>query len=231
MPAKESDLHSGHRQRLKKRFLEEDLDRFELHNAIELLLFFGIPRRDTNPLAHELLDTFGSFSAIFDAPYGELIKLKGMTENAATLIKLCISISRLYDIDKTSHAVILNSTQAITKFIRPYFKGKSKEELYAIYLDNTCKVLICKKLSEGSLNSAPVSPRKIVENAIACNASNVIMAHNHPQGLPVPSNADCVVTNDISKALKACEIRLLDHVIISLDSATSMLENGFYIPT
>ena len=230
MSARESDLHSGHRQRLKKRFLEEGLDRFELHNAIELLLFFGIPRRDTNPLAHELLDTFGSFSAVFDAPYEELIKLKGMTESAATLIKLCIGISRLYDIDKTANAVILDSTRAISEFIRPYFKGKAKEELYAIYLDNNCKILTCKRMSEGGLNSAPISPRKIVEGAIACNASNVIMAHNHPQGMSVPSNADCVATHDIYKALQACEIRLLDHVIVSPDNTTSMLESHYYIP-
>ncbi len=231
MPQKEPGIHSGHRQRLKKRFLEEGLVHFEPHNVLELLLFFGIQQRDTNPLAHELLDKFGNFSKVLDAPYDELLKLKGMTQNAATLIKLFPEISRLYDISKNEDLVNLKSTADVVNYITPYFKGKTSEEFYAIFLDNACKVFNCKRISTGGLNSAPVSIRKIVETAIACNCTNVVVAHNHPHGLSVPSNADCTVTVDIHRALKLCEIKLLDHVIISPNGSTSLLENGYYHPS
>lgn len=231
MPQKEPGIHSGHRQRLKKRFLEEGLDHFEPHNALELLLFFGIPQRDTNPLAHELLDKFGSFSGVLDAPYDELLKVKGMTQSAAILLKLSPGISRLYDINKNENLVKLKSSAAVVDYIKPYFKGKTTEEFYAIFLDNSCKVINCKRISSGGLSSAPVSIRKIVETAIACNCTNVVVAHNHPHGLSLPSNADCTVTVDIYRALKLCEIKLLDHVIISPNGSTSLLENGYYHPS
>lgn len=230
MPTNDSELHQGHRQRLKKRFLEEGLDNFEQHNVLELLLFFGIPRRDTNPLAHQLLDTYGSFSAVLDAPFEDLVKIKGMTENAAFLLKLCIGISRIYELDKADHSVLLNSISAVTNFVQPFFKGKSKEEFYAFYLDNACKVITSRRLSEGGINSAPISIRKIVEYAISSNCANVIIAHNHPHGLAVPSHADCVSTVDIYRALKTCEIKLLDHIIVSPSGCTSMLNDGFFTP-
>ncbi len=230
MPTNESDLHRGHRQRLKKRFLEEGLDNFEPHNILELLLFFGIPRRDTNPLAHQLLDTYGSFSAVLDAPFDDLVKMKGMTESAAFLLKLCTGVSRAYDIDKADHTVLLNSLAAIEKYIQPFFKGKTNEEFYAFYLDNACKVITSRRLSEGGLNSAPVSIRRIVEYAISSNCTNVIVAHNHPHGLASPSHADCVTTIDIYRALKTCEVNLLDHIIVSPSGCTSMLNDGFFCP-
>jgi len=196
--------------------------------VLELLLFFGIPQRDTNPIAHELLNTFGSFSDVLDAPYEELVKIKGMTQNAATLLKLLPCAGRLYDINKSDQSTSLNSSHAIIQYVRPYFKGKTVEEVYALYLDNACNVKVCKRLIEGQIDSAPISIRKIIETAIASNCVNVILAHNHPFGLPVPSTTDLNITKEIGRALKLCELRLLDHVIISPNDAISMSEMGYY---
>ena len=157
MPTKNSEIHTGHRQRLKNRFLSEGLDRFELHNALELLLFFGIPRKDTNPIAHELLSRFGSFSAVFDAPVEELMKVSGMTESAAVLMKLVPAIARRYELDRQDHSVELKSPKAISEFLRPYFTGKANEELYMLCLDTACRFLVCHRISEGSPDAASVN--------------------------------------------------------------------------
>lgn len=230
MPSNGSDIHSGHRQRLKNRFLTEGLDRFELHNVLELLLFFGIPRKDTNPIAHELIQKFGSFSAAFDAPFDELVKVKGMTENAATLMKLVTAVSRRYELDKRDHTAVLNNTKAMSEFIRPYFLGKIHEEFYVICLDSAYKVLTCRKLFEGNFSTAPVHIRKIIELALSTNAAGVIIAHNHPNDIATPSNQDICITNDIYKALKTCGIRLIDHLIVSVSNYTSLIEDGYFMP-
>ena len=231
MPQNEkSALHKGHRQRLKQRFLSDGLDQFEPHNLLEILLFFGIPQKDTNPIAHELINTFGSLSAAFDAPFEELLKIKGMTENAAVLMKMVPAIFRRYELDKLDQSAVLKNSRDIGQYIKPFFKGKINEEFYVICLDNTCKVMSCKKLFEGTITSAQISVRKIVETALSCNCANVIVAHNHPQGLAIPSHADICVTNDIYKALKTCEIRLLDHLIVSPSDYVSLMEGGYFSP-
>lgn len=230
MPTKNSEIHTGHRQRLKNRFLSEGLDRFELHNALELLLFFGIPRKDTNPIAHELLSRFGSFSAVFDAPVEELMKVSGMTESAAVLIKLVPAIARRYELDRQDHSVELKSPKAISEFLRPYFTGKANEELYMLCLDTACRFLVCHRISEGSPDAASVNIRRIMELVIASNCTNVVIAHNHPHGIALPSQSDICTTDRIYKALKACGVNLLDHIILSPNGYSSMLGDGHYRP-
>ncbi len=230
MQAKNNDIHAGHRKRLKNRFLSEGLDRFELHNVLELLLFFGIPRKDTNPIAHELINRFGSFSGVFDAPVEELIKISGMTESAAILIKLLPAVARRYELDKQDHDVELKSPKAISDFLRPYFIGKTNEELYLLCLDNACRFIVCHKLAEGSLNAAPVNIRKIMELVLACNCANVVIAHNHPYGIAIPSQSDVCTTDQVYKSLKVCGVNLIDHLIISPNGYCSLLGDGHYRP-
>ena len=122
MPQNEkSALHKGHRQRLKQRFLSDGLDQFEPHNVLEILLFFGIPQKDTNPIAHELINIFGSLSAAFDAPFEELLKIKGMTENAAVLMKMVPAIFRRYELDKLDQSAVLKNSRDIGQYIKPFF--------------------------------------------------------------------------------------------------------------
>lgn len=220
------DTHSGHRQRLKERFLNEGLDSFERHNVLELLLFFGIARIDTNEISHELMNSFGSLSGVLEAPYEELLKVNGIGESAATLLKLIPDISRAYNDDKCDYKQNLNTTEKMGNFLLPKFVGRTSEIVYLVCLDNSCKILNCTVLFEGTVNAANISVRKIIETAIKFNASNVILAHNHPTGIALPSNEDLVTTDRIVKALQVIGIRLLDHIIVARNDFISFADSG-----
>ena len=187
--AKES-IHKGHRERLKQRFLEEGLDNFTEIQVLELLLFFAIPVKDTNPLAHSLLDHFGSLSRVLEADVEDLKKVPGIKDHAATLLALVIDLCRYYQVNCAQETDILTTLDACGKYLVPRFFGRTKESVFLLCLDAKCKVLCCKEIGEGSVNTAAISVRKVVETALAANATTVVLAHNHPSGIAVPSNED-----------------------------------------
>lgn len=219
-------IHKGHRDRLKKRFLEEGLDNFTDIQALELLLFYAVPRQDTNPIAHALLDHFGSLSQALEAPVEELKQVKGISDHAATLLHLVTDISRYYQVDRTMREKILTTIDACGEYLVPYFYGRQVETVFLLCLDAKCKVLCCKEVGEGSVNSAGISTRKIVETALKANASTVVLAHNHPSGIAVPSLEDVQTTRRIAMALQAVEIQLADHIVVADDDYVSMAQSG-----
>jgi DNA repair protein RadC len=221
------NVHGGHRQRLKERFLTHGLDSFDDHNVLELLLFYALPRVDANPIAHELIDRFGSLSGVFDAPYDELTKVPGIGENAALLLKLIPQSSRRYQISKSKHNSILNTSRKAGDFLLPYFFGERDEVVYMVCLDAKCKVLSCKLMFRGGVNSANVNLRKIVENALASNASSVILAHNHTSGIAIPSEEDKATTKKVIDALRAVDVTLADHIVTADNDYVSFADNGF----
>ena len=225
-----SSMHSGHRQRLKERFLTEGLDHFSDINALELLLFYCIPRRDTNPVAHRLLDRFGKFHHVLDAPYSELIKVEGVSENTATFLALFRQMNRYYEKSQAEDIRIVDTTTKCGNYLAPYFRDLWDETVYLLCLDAKCKVLCCKKVGEGSLNSVAFSTRKIVEIAIAAGASSVVLAHNHPSGLAIPSPEDTQTTKRLGQALDMVDIVLADHIIVSGEDYTSLMQSGLYDP-
>ncbi len=220
-------MHNGHRERLFNRFLKQDLDGFDNINAIELLLFFSIPRIDTNPLAHRLLNTFGSFSGAFDAPYEELIKVEGIGEKSAVLIKFMSSFSRYYNREKSLAGKMITSASEAGEYIKPYFIGINDEVVYMISLDHKCRILTVQKISEGSKDSAHISLRKIGEVALKTGATKIILAHNHPGGIALPSQADIDTTYEIIQAISLFNISLLDHIIVADGDYVSLNESGF----
>lgn len=220
--------HDGHRQRLKERFILEGLDNFNEVQVLELLLFYVIPRQDTNPLAHRLLDRFGTLSQVLEAPVAELQKVEGMGPNAATFLHLTTAVGRYYMVNRAMHNKVLNTIEKCGEFLVPYFHGRRNETVFMLCLDAKCKLLSCKEVSEGSVNSAGVSPRKVVELALAANATTVVLAHNHPSGLAIPSGDDVQTTYRIASALDTVEITLADHIIVADDDFTSMVSSGFY---
>lgn len=173
-------MHEGHRDRVKKRFRQEGLDHFSDIQALELLLFYGIPRVDTNPIAHALLDRFGSLSQVLEASPEELMKVPGVGENAALLLTLIPQMGRFYMVDRSSRVTILQTLEQCADFLVPHFFGRKVETVFILCLDAKCKLLCCKELGEGGPNSTGVSIRKIVETAIGVNAATVVLAHNHP---------------------------------------------------
>lgn len=222
-----ASIHEGHRDRLKRRFLEEGLDNFTDIQALELLLFYAIPRRDTNPIAHALLDRFGSLSQVLDANVEELKKVPGVSDHAAGLLSLVPQLARYYQVDSAQRVECLTTLEDCGKYLLPYFFGRSSETVFLLCLDAKCKVLCCKEVGMGSVNAASVSVRNIVETALAANATAVVLAHNHPSGMALPSNEDVLTTRRVALALSAVEIRLVDHIVVADGDYVSMVQSGY----
>ena len=227
---KNMSIHIGHRQRLKDRFRAEGLDHFDERHVLELLLFYAIPQRDTAPLARELLDHFGSLSQVLDASAAELEKVNGVGSNVSTLLTLITQISRYYLVQRTSNITILNTTELCGQYLMQHFHGRRNETVFVLCLDAKCKVLCCKEVGEGSVNSANIPIRRIVEIALSVNATTVILAHNHPSGLAIPSCEDIMTTKRVALALDAVEICLADHIVVADDDFVSLADSGKFDP-
>ena len=220
-------IHAGHRQRLKERFLTEGLDNFTDVQVLELALFYCIPQKDTNPIAHALLDHFGSLSQVLEATPAELQKVKGIGENTATFLHLITQIGRYYLVDRVQRVEILTTIEACGRYMVPRFFGRRLETVFLLCLDAKCKVLCCKEVGEGSVNSAGISVRRIVETALGANATSVVLAHNHPSGMALPSAEDIQTTRRVAAALSAVEITLADHIVVADDDFVSMMQSGY----
>lgn len=219
-------VHDGHRQRLKDRFLSQGLDGFEDHNILELLLFYSVPRSDTNVLAHELLEKFKSLSGVFDASVEELCTVKGVSIHTASLIKLVPRLFSVYHTDKSKETKIISSTNVAGNYFIPRFYGKLNEEVYIMLLDDKKKIIKCEKMFEGTVNATPITVKKVVTMAVNSNATGVIIAHNHPGGVALPSRSDIIATNKIYKALELINIELCDHIIVADDDFVSLADSG-----
>lgn len=218
-------IHDGHRKRLIQRFLEEGLDSFEPHNVLELLLFYSIPRRDTNELAHQLIDTFGSLNGVFNAPYEALMQIDGVGANTAALLKLVPQLTRTY-YSGTKREIILSSYDEAGVYFLPYFIGRQEEVVFMVCLDAKSRVISHQLLHKGSVNSAETNIRKIMNVALQCNAVGVLLAHNHPGGMALPSPEDVATTRYIRDALRPMGVELLDHIIVADQDFTSLAYSG-----
>ena len=218
-------IHDGHRQRLKDRFLREGLDGFTDIQVLELLLFYVVPRKDTNPIAHDLLDCFGSLARVLDAPVIRLTEVNGISENGATFLKLVREIERRYALSQ-GEEIILNTIEDCCEYLTRFFKSKRNETVFLLSLDAKLKLLSCREVGEGSVNYASVPIRRCVEMALEDGATSVILAHNHPSGLAVPSGDDIVTTRRLAMALSAVEIQLVDHIVVADDDYVSMVQSG-----
>lgn len=209
-------MHAGHRERLRRRFVAEGLDHFEPHVILEMVLFYAIPRKDTNPIAHSLLYAFhNSLSAVFDAPLEELMKVKGVSRNAAILIKLFPEVCRRYLLEMNETGETVKTSEDAAKHMLPLFFGRTNENVAVMCLDGKGKILYCGIVFEGSVNAAGVSVRRLVEIAVRYATTDVVLAHNHPGGTAIPSEQDVVVTQKIAEALHTVNIRLVDHLVVA----------------
>ncbi|MBR2521421.1 MAG: DNA repair protein RadC [Oscillospiraceae bacterium] len=220
------NIHSGHRARQKKLLMENGLDSFADHGVIEILLYYALPRKDTNELAHALINRFGSLSGVFDAPIGELMKVSGIGENAALLLKLVPQLAARYVRSRAEHGVVCDSAGELAEYLFPCFIGERDEVVYMLTLDSKRKVLGCHLLFRGTVNVTPVALRKITERALADNAVSIVLAHNHVGGVAVPSGDDVSSTRMIRDTLSALEIELLDHLVFGAGDYVSMREDG-----
>lgn len=223
-------VHDGHRERLKERFRSEGLDGFTEVQVLELLLFYCVPRKDTNEIAHALLEKFGTLAQVLDANLADLEKVPGMGSSSALFLKLLSAAGRRYQISRTESASILRTIEQCGAYLQPRFFGRKHEAVFLLCMDAKCKVLACKQVGEGSVNSAGVPIRRIVETALSANATMVVLAHNHPSGLALPSADDIQTTKRLAVALDTVEITLVDHLVFSDDDYVSMAQSGYYKP-
>ncbi len=219
--------HEGHRSRMRSKLLSAQFDYLCPHELLELLTFYSIPRRDTNDLAHEILNYFGgSFSAVFEATPAELQKIPGVGENTAALISLVNCILREMEKEKLKETKVLKTTEEIADYVTGLFFGHQNEVFYAVFLNNSGKIIAYEKILEGSVSEIPIEPRKIVEAALKYpKTKQVVLTHNHPSGNIQPSGSDIDTTRLITRALNTLDIRVKDHIIVSAHRYYSFFEN------
>lgn len=220
-------IHDGHREKKRRQFLDHGLDSFADHEALELLLFYAIPRRDTNVTAHRLLKKFGTLDGVLSAPVEELCQVEGVGETAAALLKLVPQVYRRARLSAARQETILNSTRLAGDYLLCLFIGETHTEvLYQLCLDRKGKLLACRKVGTGGVSAVSVDIRKIVENALLTGASDVILAHNHPSGVALPSEDDYAATYQVREALRTVGVRLTDHIVVSDNDYVSMKDSG-----
>lgn len=219
-------LHDGHRMRMRNRYLKEGIDSFEPHEILELLLYYAIPRKDINELAHKLIDKFGSISNVFDADVESLKQVDGIGENAAILLSMIPQLSRIYNQSKWDRKTSLASVDAVGQYAIAMYTGKNDEEFGIICLDSNRHVHYSGIIIKGTVNQAEAYPRKVVSEVLKHNAVNVILTHNHPGGSIMPSTGDREATKNIVTALEAIGVNVLDHIIVSGDRFNSMAALG-----
>ncbi len=224
-------IHDGHRARLKERFLEQGLDGFTDVQVLELLLYFSIPRRDTNELAHKLIGRFGSLSQVLNTGYQELMDVDGVGENTALFLTLLPSAYCFYSMDKEKQtdAPLLTTTDC-GNYLMNHFNGRCNETVFLLCLDGKCKPLCCLKIGEGGINSAGVPVRRVVEAALGAKATSVVLAHNHPSGIALPSSEDIHTTHRIATALAAVDVKLADHIVVADSDFVSLAQSGYFRP-
>lgn len=221
-------IHTGHRGRTKAEFMTRGLEGWPDHKVLELLLYYAIPQGDVNPLAHRLLDTFGSLSGVFNARTEQLTAVKGVGEHAACLIKLMTALGGRYQADCSNLGNILDTTERLGEYLKPEFFGQRNEITVVLCLDAKNKVLLCRQLAEGSADSTSMNLRKIMEVALGCNASQVVLAHNHISNIAMPSKNDILATQLAYDALRQIDIYLRDHLIFAFDDYVSLRDTGIF---
>ena len=222
-------VHNEHRKRLRSRFLENGLDGFQDHEALEMLLYYSIARKDTNEIAHLLLDEFGSLPQVLSASPERLQKIDGIGEYSAAYISFINDFIRFVCTKKKEDDfTALESLDDCGDYLYPRYLGRRDEIVYLLCLDGKCKVLGCKVVGEGSVNSAAVPIRRIVEIALQLNASSAVLAHNHPNGVAVPSVADLATTRILANALAAVDVVLADHIIYADEEYISLRQSQYF---
>jgi len=222
------NVHQGHRKRLRQQFLEHGLDRFYDHQALELLLFYTNPREDTNPIAHELLNRFGSISNILNAPYEDLLEVDKVGENTACLLKFLPQFFVKYLLSGLDGKKLETTTDMCRYFLYK-LSVVQNEQLWLTCLDDKMGVVSNIKISDGDGSSVRFDKTIIVTEALKSKCTNCVLAHNHPFCDTMPSNEDINCTERLRENLKDMGITLVDHIIVSRTEARSMFYHNVVV--
>ncbi len=216
----------GHRQRIKDKYKKAGVSGWLDYEVVELVLSYAIARKDTKPIAKELMNRFKTISGVLDADSKELKSVSGVSEHTALFLKLLKDIAVLYLENGLHGKDLLSSSEQVFDYLKVSLKGCVDEEFKTIFLNGRNQLVAVEALQIGTVNRSAIYPRKIVERALYHHAVGVIIAHNHPAGTLTPSKEDCAVTKSIKDALKTVEISLLDHIIIGGNDYFSFKSKG-----
>ena len=223
--------HNFHRKHMRERFHEAGFRGMADHNVLEMLLYFGSPRKDTNDIAHDLINRFGSYADVFEANLHDLMKVKGMTETAAYLIKMIIPFYNRYVDNLSERKPSPFTTEEIVEFLRPkYHEGSCRERVFVLCYDSSGHLITCRLLNEGDISSAAFDIREFGRIVLETNCSSVIISHNHPHSMSLPSNDDIAVTRKVIDLLDALKVTLIDHIIVDDEGYTSMAKHRLTLP-
>ena len=225
----DENLHKDHRKRVKEEFFRNGFDhKTPPHKVLELLLFYCIGRKDTNPLAHKLINRYHTLSGVLDAPVKELITFNGLTESNVGLLKMIMPIARIYQYEKIMKEPKFRDIDDIGNFLLHEYAGIFDESVAILCLNSSGKVLDFDFISEGDPSSVGLSIRDVIRVAMNSGCTTVVLAHNHPSGIALPSAADVKITEQVAQALNHINVHLLDHIIIADDDYVSMRSSSEY---
>jgi DNA repair protein RadC len=219
-------IHQGHRQRMTELFLRNGIDGFTDVQILEFLLGYSIARIDTNPLAHRLLDEFGDLHSVFNAPIQLLTKVDGIGTRTACLLRFVGESWNRSEQSRYKNEIYLRSTREIGKYLLAHIGCYREERAFLLSLDSKCKVIELREMMRGDLNTVNLPFRKVLETALMCNASSVILVHNHVNGNGVPSVEDIDYTKKLKRILSSVDLVFFDHYIITEGSYVSMSYSG-----
>jgi DNA repair protein RadC len=216
----------GHRQRIKEKYKKSGIKGWLDYEILELVLSYAIARKDTKPIAKELMAKFKTINGVLDADSKDLESVSGVSEHTSLFLKLMKDIAVLY-LEKDLHSKdLLSSPELVFDYLKASLKGCVDEEFKTLFLNSRNQLIAIEGLQTGTVNRSAIYPRKIVERSLYHHAVGVIIAHNHPAGTLMPSKEDCVVTKSVKDALKTVDINLLDHIIIGGNDYFSFNKKG-----
>ena len=218
--------HEGHRMKMWATYSQNGIKAFAEHELLEMLLFLVIPRVNTNVTAHNLLSRFGSIKNVLDAHINDLKKIKGIGKNAALYLNFIGEIFEHVFITKAVSKTSLNTSKKVTQFCVDYFKDQSNEVFSLLMLDNKFSLLHVCDFSNKDPNQILINYRAIIQKVIKYDCVKVIIAHNHPFGSASPSDDDIKTTNELANILNIINVGLVDHIIVSNNTAFSMRGSG-----
>lgn len=219
----------GHRQRIKEKYEKSGMEGWLDYEVLELALSYAIPRKDTKPIAKDLLSRFKSLNGVLDADRKDLENIKGISKHSALFLRFLKDISILYMEKGILNRDLLSSPEVVFDYLKVALKGLADEEIKMIFLDSRNQLIAMETLRAGIVNRSVVFPRKVVERALYHHAVSVILAHNHPAGSIEPSVEDQNITRAIQDALMTVDIKLLDHIIIGGNEYFSFKANKIEI--
>lgn len=226
MEQKKKHSHSGHRQRIKTKALEGGIEHWAYHEVLELILMYSVPYKDVNPLAHTLIESFGSLGAVLDAGYEELKKIDGVGHETALFLSLLPDFFTKYTASKNVDSVVLDTAHKLVNYFRTIDRVRNNERFYIFCLNGEKKLIKTVKFDADIISAVSVPLTDFSQKVAFAANRGVVILHTHPNGIAEPTDADIKATRRMVKAASAVGVKIEDHIIVSNNSFFSFADNG-----